>query len=86
MHAIAERRDELDDFLYSIDEHAIDAVSQPIVDLRHGVADDGASAALACTMNKNTDRGDGTVGFHWASDQDREYITIRRRTEPLPAP
>jgi EAL domain-containing protein (putative c-di-GMP-specific phosphodiesterase class I) len=38
MHAIAERRDELDDFLYSIDEHAIDAVFQPIVDLRHGVA------------------------------------------------
>jgi hypothetical protein len=45
MHAIAERRDELDDFLCSIDEHAIDAVFQPIVDLRHGVADDGASAS-----------------------------------------
>jgi hypothetical protein len=41
---------------------------------------------LACTMNKDTIRDDDTVGFHWVSDQDSEYITIRRRTEPLPAP
>jgi hypothetical protein len=41
---------------------------------------------LACTMNAASNRGDGNVGFHWATDADSEYITMRRKSEPLPAP
>lgn len=27
---------------------------------------------------------DGVVGFHYLSDTDSEYMTIRHRTEPVP--
>lgn len=42
----------------------------------------------ACNLSRSSlpEAGDGITGFHWLSDSDSEYMTIRRRTEPLPAP
>lgn len=33
-----------------------------------------------------TQKGDGKVGFHYNSDSDSEYMTIRRQMEPFPTP
>ena len=33
-----------------------------------------------------TQKGDGKVGFHYNSDTDSEYMTIRRQMEPFPTP
>ena len=48
----------------------------------------GSLAHMACTMNLASypGYGDGIVGFHWVSDDDSEYMTIRKAPEPLPAP
>jgi hypothetical protein len=49
-----------------------------------------SNAALFCTMShgsyENGQNGDGVVGFHYSSDDDSEYMTIRRNTEPVPLP
>lgn len=49
--------------------------------------------ATNCMMRSNEDpmfskldKGDGIVGFHWSSDSDSEYMTIRRAIEPLLTP
>ena len=30
--------------------------------------------------------GDGILGFHYSSEDDSEYMTIRRATEPIAVP
>jgi hypothetical protein len=44
--------------------------------------------AEACTMSRASQghNADDIVGFHWVSDFDSEYMTIRRLGEPVPAP
>lgn len=52
----------------------------------HCSADMATDSTKSCTMNRDTNRGDGVVGFHWISDTDSEYMTIRRTFEPVPSP
>lgn len=49
--------------------------------------------ALNCKMRSHADplydgmqAGDGVVGFHYSSDTDSEYMTIRTAWEPLATP
>lgn len=37
-------------------------------------------------LHVSTDSGDGIIGFHYSSDTDSEYMTIRRATQPLATP
>ena len=52
-----------------------------------------SNAALGCQMRSSQDplfvatqRADGTVGFHYVSEDDSEYMTMRRALEPLTTP
>jgi len=51
------------------------------------------SPALNCKMRSHMDplfdarqTADGIIGFHYSSDDDSEYMTIRRKPEPLATP
>jgi len=55
----------------------------------HCVRNMALTPAKLCTMNgnkPNADSADNVVGFHYTTETDSEYMTIRWQSEPLPVP